>query len=58
MASNALLLSFNTVKNLSTSFFKSFPKAEEIVVEVVSDAGQKEIEWEKDQNKIKLMLSK
>jgi len=45
------------VRNLSTSFFKSFPKAEEIEVEVVSDAGQKEIEWEKDQNKIKLTLS-
>ena len=46
------------IKNLSTSFFKSFPKAEEIEVEVVSDAGQKEIEWEKDQNKIQLTLSK
>ena len=46
------------IKNLSTSFFKSFRKAEEIEVEVVSDAGQKEIEWEKDQNKIKLRLSK
>ena len=46
------------IKNLSTSFFKSFPKAEEIEVEVVSEAGQKEIEWEKDQNKIQLTLSR
>ena len=46
------------IKTLSTSFFKLFPKAEEIEVEVASDAGQREIEWDSDQNKIKLTLSK
>ena len=46
------------LKVLSTSFFKIFPKAKEIEVEVVSDAGQRDIEWDSDQNKIKLKLTK
>ena len=46
------------IQVLSTSFFKIFPKAKEIEVEVVSDAGQREIEWDSDQTKIKLKLTK
>ena len=46
------------IKVLSTSFFKIFPKAKEIEVEVASDADQREIEWDSDQNKIKLKLTK
>ena len=42
------------IKNLKTTFFQKFPKAEEIEVEVISASGQKAIEWENDAKKIKL----
>lgn len=42
------------IKTLTTSFFKLFPKAEEIEVEVVSASGQKAIEWENNENSIEL----
>ena len=36
---------------------KKFPKAEEIEVEIISESGQKAIEWESDMKKIKLPTS-
>ena len=45
------------ITTLATSFFKSFPKAEEIEVEIISGAGQKAIEWENTNNQIKLPVS-
>jgi hypothetical protein len=42
------------IKNLETTFFQIFPKAEEIEVEVISASGQKAIEWRNDKTKIKL----
>jgi len=42
------------IKTLTTTFFKLFPKAEEIEVEVVSTSGQKAIEWENNEDSIKL----
>jgi len=42
------------IKNLETTFFQKFPKAEEIEVEIISASGQKAIEWENDTKKIKL----
>ena len=42
------------IKNLETSFFRQFPKAEEIEVEIITASGQKAIEWEKETKKIKL----
>ena len=46
------------IKNLETTFFQKFPKAEEIEVEIISNSGQKAIEWENDSKTIKLPLSK
>ena len=43
--------------SLETSFFKLFPKAKEIEVEMISASGQKAIEWESDMKKIKLPTS-
>ena len=45
------------IATLATSFFKSFPKAEEIEVEIISVVGQKAIEWENTNNQIKLPVS-
>ena len=42
------------IKTLTTTFFKLFPKAEEIEVEVVSTSGQKAIEWENNEDSVKL----
>jgi len=42
------------IKNLETTFFQQFPKAEEIEVEIISASGQKAIEWENNTKKIKL----
>jgi hypothetical protein len=42
------------IKNLETTFFQQFPKAEEIEVEIITASGQKAIEWENDTKKIKL----
>lgn len=42
------------IKTLTTSFFKLFPKAEEIEVEVISSSGQKAIEWENNEKSIRL----
>ena len=42
------------LNTLATNFFKIFPKAEEIEVEIVSASGQKSIEWENSANSIKL----
>ena len=42
------------IKNLETTFFQQFPKAEEIEVEVISASGQKAIEWENNMKKINL----
>jgi len=42
------------LKNLETTFFKLFQKAEEIEVEIISGSGQEAIEWESSMKKIKL----
>ena len=43
--------------NLETTFFQLFPKAKEIEVEIISESGQKAMEWESDTKKIKLPTS-
>ena len=50
----ATCLNPNQLTSLKTTFFKLFPKAEEIEVEVISASGQKAIEWENDMKKINL----
>ena len=47
----------NQLTNLETTFFKLFPKAEEIEVEIISASGQKAIEWGNDIKKIMLPTS-
>lgn len=42
------------IKTLTTSFFKLFPKAEEIEVEIISSSGQKAIEWKNNEKTIRL----
>ena len=47
----------NKLTSLETTFFKIFPKAEEIEVEIISASGQKAIEWESNMKEIKLPTS-